>query len=370
MVRPARLRRSLAPTARASARSIASGVPAADTSRQPARGASRRAAPHTMPNGSAAATGQPLRARAAPRSSCVQPSVRAPQRTGAPPTLRRQSQRALGVEGEAERADDDDERHELGVGEAIAGVEDDVAEAGADAEHLGGDEHDPAGADGEAHAGEHVGQDAGDDQAAEQLEGRGGEALAELEPLAGQLAHAGGGVEQDGPDGGGDEQEPDGSVADAERHHRQRHPGQGGDHAQELDGGRGELVGARRAADEQPEGDAEHERAAEPMPTRPRLVVTWSQRSSPRSSSTPTAHEGAARRGGRTRSRSPALARRSRAAQGAAAGIGPGEDHRHAWGVHHGTERHAARRVAAALLRGNRAADVEGRSHYIDVCLA
>src|SRR5690606_16924156 len=48
-----------------------------------------------------------------------------------------------GVEQEAQYTDQQHHGHQLGVGQAVAGVEDVIAQARADAEHLAGHQHDP-----------------------------------------------------------------------------------------------------------------------------------------------------------------------------------------------------------------------------------
>ncbi|PNG62219.1 hypothetical protein TI06_23580, partial [Vibrio vulnificus] len=77
------------------------------------------------------------------------------------------------------------------VRQAVAGVEDVVAEPGADAEHLARHQDDPEDADGQAHAGQHMAEDARQDHPAQGFPGRGGEATAQLQPARVELAHAG-----------------------------------------------------------------------------------------------------------------------------------------------------------------------------------
>ena len=63
------------------------------------------------------------------------------------------------VEQEAEQADEKNAGHQFAIGHAVARIEDEIAETGVDAEHLGRHENDPDQADRQADAGQQVAGD-------------------------------------------------------------------------------------------------------------------------------------------------------------------------------------------------------------------
>src|SRR3982750_2301757 len=129
-------------------------------------------------------------------------------------------------EQQADDADDEDRDDDVGDVEVVPLVPDPEADADAAGQHLGRDDHQPGGADGQAHAGQHVGQHGREENFGDDLPFAEVEHARHVHVILGNALHADGGVDDHGPDRA-DEDGPDGGrVGALEDQQAYRQPGQ------------------------------------------------------------------------------------------------------------------------------------------------
>ena len=103
-----------------------------------------------------------------------------------------------GIEHEAENTDHQYRCHQFGIGKAVAGIEDEVAKPGRDAEHFARHQHDPDNANGQPQAGQYMAEHARENDVPQRFPAGGREAIRKAEPARLQAAHAFSSVERIG----------------------------------------------------------------------------------------------------------------------------------------------------------------------------
>mmetsp|Transcript_27891 Transcript_27891/g.52158 ORF Transcript_27891/g.52158 Transcript_27891/m.52158 type:complete len:723 (+) Transcript_27891:518-2686(+) len=163
------------------------------------------------------------------------------------------------VQQHADDADHEDREDDGGEIEIVPLVPDIIADACAPHEHLGGDDHQPGDADGNAHAGDDGRRGGGQDH------GKGGAQTAKLvgaghvDPVLAHTGHTEGGVDEHRPDRADEDHEDRACLGILDNEQGERHPCQRRDRAQHLDEGVERLVGDLAHADQEAERNG-HER--------------------------------------------------------------------------------------------------------------
>ena len=180
-----------------------------------------------------------------------------PQRT----VRSRSSLRASDVEDETDDADEEHAGHDEIVALArVARVDDEVAEARVDGDHLGGDDDDPRDAERDPQADEDLRQRGREDDAREEPRRREAEVAAGLEVHRGHAAHSVHRGDDDGEEGAEEDQEARRRLRYAEPQDRERHPRERADRARHLDDGVEGRSEVRVPAEREARRNAEDER--------------------------------------------------------------------------------------------------------------
>ena len=179
------------------------------------------------------------------------------------PAITLDKQHAGTIEKVADDPDDEDHRREMVVRQRFARILDGVAETRGDPKQFRRHEHDPRNAEREANTGQHVERDRRQDNLRQHVNGPGAEIARHLEPGGIDLGQPGGGGERHGPDGSDRNEENNRLVPGRVHNHREWHPGERADHAQQLEWRITQLAeplaAAHEDADRYADGDGEEQ---------------------------------------------------------------------------------------------------------------
>ena len=172
------------------------------------------------------------------------------------------------AEGQVEdEADGSDEEHggydEVVTLAGVAGVDDEIAEAGVYGDHFGGDDDQPCDAERDAQADDDLRKGSGKDDFGEELRGGEAEVAASAAVHGGDVGDAVDAGHDDGEVGSEEDEEDGGVVAYAEEDDGDGNPCDGADGAEDLHGGVDDLVGGGIPAEGEADGDAEDDGCSE-----------------------------------------------------------------------------------------------------------
>src|SRR5688572_7235857 len=204
----------------------------------------------------------PRRSKTMPTvSTSMYLSMRPLARDAVADTLRHEDQRLL--EHESHHADHEDGDQDVVDLEVVPLVPDPEADADAAGEHLGRDDHQPRHADRQAHAGEHVRQHRGKEDAGEDLPFREVQHARHVEVVLGHLAHARGGVHDQRPDRADEDAEDRRRIGGLEKQQADRQPGERAHGLEQRDDRRRHVGEEAEAPDEEARRDAHQRREPE-----------------------------------------------------------------------------------------------------------
>ena len=180
------------------------------------------------------------------------------------------SSRMNAVEQQADEPDDDHAGdHQVVAVAGVARIDDQIAEARAQRDHLGRDHHQPGDAEADAHADDDLRQRRREHHLQEQLRARDAEVLRRAQVALLDGVHARGGLHDHREHRGDEDQEDRRGVADAEPEDGDRNPGDRRDRPQDLEQRVQRDEGAVHPAHPQAERNARAPpRAPKPAPTR------------------------------------------------------------------------------------------------------
>ena len=165
------------------------------------------------------------------------------------------------IQQEAGHPDQEHRRHDQIVAlPRVARVDDEVAEAGVDGDHLRRHHHDPGDAESDPKARQNLREGCGEDDPRQQCRARQAEVAPGVAVHRRDPAHAVHGRDQNREERSQKDKKNGGRVADPEEHDRDRDPGQRADGAKELDDGIGGASGPGMPAEEDADRNADDER--------------------------------------------------------------------------------------------------------------